>query len=92
MADQITKQDECNGNNTIILNRDTEAEYLYNTKNTLFVTVGMPLAAAFGIINNLAFLFVLYRVKRMRTTTNFYLGNLAVSDAGFMIKSCTRHT
>ena len=84
-------EDQCNDNNTIILTTENEAEYLYSTKNKLFVTVGMPLAAAFGIINNLAFLFVLYRVKRMRTTTNFYLGNLAVSDAGFLLTSCTRH-
>ncbi|XP_022108815.1 vasopressin V1a receptor-like [Acanthaster planci] len=33
-----------------------------------------------GIPGNLAFLFTLFRVRCMRTTTNFYLANLAVAD------------
>ena len=82
-------EDQCNRNNTIELTTENESEYLYSTSNKLFLTVGMPLISTFGILNQLAFLFVLYRVKRMRTTMNFYLGNLAFSDMGYLITACT---
>ena len=83
-------EDQCNRNNTIELSTENESEYLYySTYNRLFYTVGIALIATFGSINNLAFLFVLYRVKRMRTTINFYLGNLACTDMGFLITTGT---
>ncbi|XP_072021920.1 growth hormone secretagogue receptor type 1-like [Amphiura filiformis] len=46
-----------------------------------------PLVALLGILMNLTFLFVLARVRDMRTVTNVYLGNLAVADAMFLITS-----
>ncbi|XP_072019089.1 growth hormone secretagogue receptor type 1-like [Amphiura filiformis] len=46
-----------------------------------------PLVALLGILMNLSFLFVLARVRDMRTVTNVYLGNLAVADTMFLIAS-----
>ncbi|XP_072018429.1 growth hormone secretagogue receptor type 1-like [Amphiura filiformis] len=46
-----------------------------------------PLIALFGILLNVTFLFVVARVREMKTITNFYLGNLAVSDIMFLIFS-----
>ncbi|XP_072033344.1 neuromedin U receptor homolog nmur-2-like [Amphiura filiformis] len=45
----------------------------------------VPLIFTFGLFWNLALLFVVYRVKSMRNTTNFYLSNLAVSDAALLV-------
>ncbi|XP_077987732.1 galanin receptor type 1-like [Glandiceps talaboti] len=45
--------------------------------------------AAFGIIANLSFMFVIARVKRMRTVTNFYLTNLCVADMTVLIAKTT---
>ena len=74
-----------------MLTTENESEYLYINKNKVFDTIEMPLVATSGIIYNLAFLFVLYRVKRMRTMMNFYLANLAFSDMGLRITTCTLH-
>ena len=53
---------------------------LYSTFEVIAITVLMPIILSFGILSNAAFLFMLYRVPKMRTITNFYLANLAVSD------------
>ncbi len=38
-----------------------------------------------GVVNNMAFLFTIWRVKRMQTTHNVYLGIQSASDAAFLI-------
>ncbi|XP_072046370.1 neuromedin-U receptor 2-like [Amphiura filiformis] len=57
---------------------------LYNTFDTILVTVIMPFIMIVGHIGNFGFLFVMFRVKPMRTVTNFYLTHLAVSDICFL--------
>ena len=46
-----------------------------------------PIVIVWGIVTNLMFLFVLGRLKEMRTATNFYLGALAFSDLMYLIIS-----
>ncbi|XP_038055007.1 allatostatin-A receptor-like [Patiria miniata] len=58
---------------------------LYTAFDTVAIAVLMPLLMFFGIIGNLAFLLMLYRVPKMRSLTNFYLANLAVSDIAFLV-------
>ncbi len=57
---------------------------LHSTLENIVIGLAMPCVLAIGLIANLAFLFVIYRVPYMRTTTNFYLAHLAVSDIVFM--------
>ena len=52
----------------------------YTTGQTLLILVLCPIVAAFGFFGNTALLIVLVSVRDMHTITNFYLGNLAVSD------------
>ncbi|XP_022085018.1 growth hormone secretagogue receptor type 1-like [Acanthaster planci] len=60
-------------------------EDIYSTFDTVAITILMPLLLFFGILGNLAFLLMLYRVPRMRSLTNFYLANLAASDIAFLL-------
>ncbi len=83
---------ECNMNNTVVVPSKNIEKYTYSTGDELFVTVCLPIVAGIGILTNTAFLFTLFRVPAMRTMTNFYLGNLAFSDVGFLIMMLIRFT
>ncbi len=51
------------------------------TYEAMVIRAGVfPAIMVFGLIANFSFLFVLYRVKEMRTITNIYLANLAAAD------------
>ena len=63
----------------------------YTTGQTLLILVLCPLVAAFGFFGNAAFLIVLVYVRDMHTITNFYLGNLAISDLMELFLSTIRY-
>ena len=65
--------------------------YLYSPFTKFFITVLVPIVGCVGLMGNMAFLFVVYRVKEMRTTTNFYLSNLAVADACVLINAAIQY-
>lgn len=67
----------------LTLPKDTEA-VLYDMFDIIIVTIVMPCIMVVGHIGNSAFLFVMFRVKSMRTVTNFYLTHLALSDILFL--------
>ena len=56
-------------------------EYTYTDVDFFLIVICIPVICISGILLNSAYLFVLYRIRDMRTTTNFYLGNLAVADS-----------
>ena len=63
-----------------------QSDLFYTKGQALLIQVLYPLVAAFGFIGNTAFLVVLVYVREMYTVTNFYLGNLAISDT--MVLTC----
>ena len=75
-------------NNTSIcryLSAEEAENYVYTTADTILIVAALPAISLIGILLNSAFLFTLYRVKDMRTTTNIYLANLAVADEMLLI-------
>ncbi|XP_038051432.1 neuromedin-U receptor 2-like [Patiria miniata] len=58
--------------------------YEYNSVHTVLVTIVYPCICLFGILTNSIFLLTVFRVPDMRTITNAYLSNLAVSDIMFL--------
>ena len=74
-------------NTSICRNLSTEEaeHYVYTTADTILIVGVLPAISIIGILLNSAFLFTLYRVKDMRTTTNIYLANLAVADEMLLI-------
>ncbi|XP_071953085.1 neuromedin-U receptor 2-like [Antedon mediterranea] len=83
----LTNVMECNSN--ITLNVSEADDYIstnsYADVDELFITKIFPIILVFGVLNNGIFLFVLYRVHRMRTTLNALLASLAISDILFLI-------
>ncbi|XP_072039909.1 neuropeptides B/W receptor type 2-like [Amphiura filiformis] len=59
----------------------------YGPLDVFLITSFMPTILAIGLVGNLAFLLVVFRVPWMRTVTNRYLTNLAVADITFLISS-----
>lgn len=49
-----------------------------------FNTIFLPIVMLIGVLDNCAFIFVVYRVKSMQTITNYYLVNLACADMMFI--------
>ncbi|XP_072016394.1 kappa-type opioid receptor-like [Amphiura filiformis] len=70
----------------IIDNADFVPDYLhYMPIDRYLINIIIPCVTIFGLICNIAFLFVVWRLQRMRTATNFYLANLALADIFFLI-------
>ncbi|XP_022084481.1 neuropeptides B/W receptor type 1-like [Acanthaster planci] len=65
-------------------NSSVPSGYLYNPTDTAITSVVNPCILALGLIGNLAFLFVMLRIRRMWTVTNIYLINMAVADTAFL--------
>ncbi len=69
------------------LSSDEAILILYNIYHKIMFVGFVPLIVTVGLLGNLALLYVVYRIKSMRNTTNFYLCNLAVSDTVLLVAS-----
>lgn len=73
------------------LNVNETLVYLWSPFSKFFITVVVPIVCCLGLCMNLAFLFVVYRVREMRTTTNFYLCNLATADGCVLVVAALQY-
>ena len=69
----------------IIVGAEEEvALYVYSPMEKIVNTYVLPVIMAIGLLSNIAFLFVVARVHRMRTVVNVYLVSLAFADILFL--------
>lgn len=62
-----------------------DSQYILYTKTEeILIAVILPILLIIGVSLNSSFLFVFARIQRMRTVTNIYLANLAISDTCFL--------
>ena len=74
----------CTPWNTIPIPNDAFAQsLLQNDTNIFFARYIIPCIIVVCFLSNAAFLFMVYRVNRMQTITNFYLVNIAIADLIF---------
>ena len=74
---------ECLTNGTLLvylIPEDQRSEWFYSSWQIIVITILFPIISVFAVIGNSALLIVIFRIREMRTITNFYLGNLAVAD------------
>ena len=79
--------DSCNEFNTLVIPSKEVAELdglIYSPREKLLTSYVIPAIAIFGILCNMAFIFVLIRVKSMHMLVNVYLANLAIADMCFL--------
>lgn len=70
---------------------DDAQKHMYTRANLMFVVVGVPTVLTIGVLGNAGFLVVLYRVKHMRSITNFYLANLSIADLCLLVMSALQY-
>lgn len=75
---------ECNENTSIFLPESMEAIVFKKPYEYWLLSVVQPSIAIPGIVLNLLLLAIIVKNKGMRTITNIYLGNLAISDVIFL--------
>ena len=76
--------DVCTPWNTITLPNDAAAQsVLQNDLNLLIARVVLPIVTVIAFLSNVAFIFMVWRVTRMHTITNYYLINVATADLIF---------
>ncbi|XP_038069338.1 growth hormone secretagogue receptor type 1-like [Patiria miniata] len=74
--------------NLTVLNKTNEMAarmLLYDATSSGLITIALPIIGTIGCLINASFLFVVFRIRRMRTITNAYLCNLAASDILFLL-------
>ena len=77
--------DFCNHHHIEPIYNDVHASHWMHTKvDEVIYMILLPIVVALGLAGNGAFLFMVTRLSRMRTTVNFYLANLAVTDIVFL--------
>ena len=64
---------------------DAAAEWALSDMDQSLLHFIVPLMGALGIVGNAAFLFMIIRLKKMRTSLSAYLANLAIVDIMFLI-------
>ena len=74
-----------------LTSQDEAASYSYTDAERIFITILTPVISGFGVVANVSFLFVIYRVSNMRTATNIFLANLAVADGMVLIVNTMRY-
>ena len=57
----------------------------YTPFERIFILIVVPVITLIGVSTNGVFLHVIYCIPSMRTTTNFYLANMAVADAVLLL-------
>ena len=89
-VDSLLADPRCHG---IVHNTSSEfvTEYiLYTSAIQVVITVLLPILLVVGSLDNLAFIYVVYTIQKMKTPTNICLINLAAADIVYLISGITR--
>ncbi|XP_033627301.1 kappa-type opioid receptor-like [Asterias rubens] len=73
------------------ITEETVSEWLFTPADTIIITVIIPIILGLGVITNATFLFVIYRVPKLRSVTSIYLAHLALADLLYLIMSAFYH-
>ncbi|XP_022107390.1 neuromedin-U receptor 2-like [Acanthaster planci] len=75
---------QCTTADIKVLTSTNSSRFMYADVQKVMTSYVLPCILLVGLLGNSAFLFVVARVRSMRTVTNFYLANLAVADMVFL--------
>ncbi|XP_077989519.1 QRFP-like peptide receptor [Glandiceps talaboti] len=83
---------DCTGNTSFAaydgvwtLTEESLKSFLYSEIDTVIVTKLMPIVFIIGMLGNALVIYTFTRIKEMRTVTNYFLVNLAVTDMMYLL-------
>ncbi len=80
--------EDCSPANTInVTDNEMASGLFYSSEEKRFMYIIIALIILTGMVGNGAFLLTVYRIQRMRSVTNAYLCNVAITDMTFIIGS-----
>ncbi|XP_077985381.1 kappa-type opioid receptor-like [Glandiceps talaboti] len=68
----------------LCITEDNLKDHLVSDADAAIITMAMPIVFVIGCLGNVLTIFVILRIKEMRTVTNYFLVNLAVADLFFL--------
>ncbi|XP_038048187.1 neuropeptides capa receptor-like [Patiria miniata] len=71
---------ECSEQDTVNISQEAVSSWLHTPMDVSISTIVVPIIWCLGIITNLTFLFVIVRVRKLRSDTNIYLAHLSLAD------------
>lgn len=80
---------ECHSNNTIVMEPFLMALVLRSRRDEILVSIIQPIIAVIGQILNGVFIALVFNKESFKSTTNIYLGHLAIADSIFSTYSAT---
>ena len=81
----------CYPNNSLIISVKDGVDMLYTSPERILILGVFPVIIVVGLLGNVGFLFVIYKMDYMRNLTNIYLGNLAVADISIITVTAVRN-
>ena len=73
------------------ITEETTSDWIHTPVDTIITTIIIPIIVTIGIFNNTTFVFVIFRIPRMRSETNIYLVHLALADLLFLCLSALQY-
>ena len=80
----------CSINTSIYFTQSEVMSQKHTLATRIIIFTVIPIVAIFGVMFNFTFLFVVYRVTKMRTVTNLNLTQLSICDTGYLLVATTR--
>ncbi|XP_038048184.1 neuropeptides capa receptor-like [Patiria miniata] len=71
---------ECSEQETVNISQEAVSSWPHTALDVSILTIVVPMIWCLGIITNLTFLFVIVRVRKLRSDTNIYLAHLSLAD------------
>ncbi|XP_038048189.1 neuropeptides capa receptor-like [Patiria miniata] len=71
---------ECSEQDAVNISQEAVSSWLHTALDVSILTIVEPIIWCLGFITNLTFLFVIVRVRKLRSDTNIYLAHLSLAD------------
>ncbi|XP_033638993.1 kappa-type opioid receptor-like [Asterias rubens] len=77
--------EECSVLNTTNIAEETMSKWLYTHTDTIIITTVLPSILGLGLLSISLFLFVVFRISKLKSDTTVYLVHLSLADCFYLV-------